>query len=344
MQKWVLKAFTQRCIGMMPARHRINRFFQERVTRSIQLTREDFENHLRRDAIHLDTYESLAGKPLGGTVLEIGTGWHPILPIAFYLCGSGPLTTVDIAANLTASHTQETIDAFLTAAHDGRLATLLPALRADRLAQFRTAAAEPWTTPAEFLAKNGITPLVSAAPYPTLKDHSTQFIVSNVALEYLSREELAILFAEFARVLSPAGVMSHDSCLMDQYHAFDASISRLNFLRFSDRVWKVISNPLIPMSRLRSPEFIEAFQRAGFEVELTNPTRVSEEELQSVPLNERFRRFSSEDLRILRGCYVSRGRRVAKDPPRHPGVLCWALSWLHELCLSADTALVAIAC
>ena len=54
MASWVLKAIAQRVIGALPYRELWNEFFQEWVTHSLRLDEQTFEEHLRKDAQHLD--------------------------------------------------------------------------------------------------------------------------------------------------------------------------------------------------------------------------------------------------------------------------------------------------
>jgi hypothetical protein len=56
----------------------------------------------------------------------------------------------------------------------------------------------------------------------------------------------------------------------DHYAAFDPSITRLNFLRYSAARWRLYSPPLQFQNRLLHPDFLERIEHAGFEpVEVT---------------------------------------------------------------------------
>lgn len=86
MASWVLKAIAQRVIGALPYRELWNEFFQEWVTHSLRLDEQVFEEHLRKDAQHLDYLRKHTREATltAFTVFELGTGWHPILPIALF--------------------------------------------------------------------------------------------------------------------------------------------------------------------------------------------------------------------------------------------------------------------
>lgn len=303
MQKWLVKAAVQRALGFAPGGARLHEWAQTHVTKSIRLSRADFEDHLRRDAAHLRYWREATGRAgVPRAALEVGTGWHPILPLALVLCGVERVDTYDVAAHLAPARNADTVGEFLAAADDGRLYDLLPDARPERVERLRAEA----TTPGDPLPRLGIFARVADGRFADVPDASADLIVSNVALEYVGGAALDRMLAEFARALAPGGAMSHDICLMDQYAAFDGRLPKLNFLRYGDAAWRVINNPFIPLARLRASDYTAAFARAGFAVELRDVRAVTREELDRVPLAARFRRYDADDLRVLRAVWVCR--------------------------------------
>src|SRR5436305_15290696 len=96
MASWLLKAAVQGAISSLPARDRLNRLLQERVTGSLTLTDEVFERKLAQCRRHLESYRTQHGT-LPGHVLELGTGWYPIIPIGLSLAGVERVTTMDVS-------------------------------------------------------------------------------------------------------------------------------------------------------------------------------------------------------------------------------------------------------
>ena len=127
-----------------------------------------------------------------------------------------------------------------------------------------------------------------------------------MALEYIPYGTLETMLRELRRVVAARGVMSHEIDLADQYAAFDNSITKFNFLRFSDRMWRLIKNPLIPLNRLRISDYRELLARARFEIIEEDLTRGTAAELSSVPLAPRFRAYSEQDLLVTRAWIVAR--------------------------------------
>src|SRR5256885_2234136 len=101
MPHWLIKSGIQRVISWLPASARWNELFQRYVTRSIDLSEKAFEGKLEEADRFLQRFrrhQPLA--PDSFTAFEIGTGWYPTLPIAFYLCGASEIHTFDIASLL----------------------------------------------------------------------------------------------------------------------------------------------------------------------------------------------------------------------------------------------------
>jgi hypothetical protein len=95
----------------------------------------------------------------------------------------------------------------------------------------------------------------------------------------------------------------------DHWQHGDRSISRVNFLRFSDSVFRwTYLNGLNYQNRLRHSEYVQMLRRAGFEI-LRDDKDVdsgSLEALKTLPLDDRFRRFTAEDLATLSSYLVAR--------------------------------------
>jgi hypothetical protein len=93
--------------------------------------------------------------------------------------------------------------------------------------------------------------------------------------------------------------MSHTIGLGDQYAAYDSRITQFNFLRFSDRLWHWLNNPIIPLNRLRINDYRQAFSESGFQVVDEISQRGDPAELARTPLAARFRASSIEDLLVF---------------------------------------------
>ena len=58
----------------------------------------------------------------------------------------------------------------------------------------------------------------------------------------------------------------HTISLDDQYAAYDSELTQFNLLHFSDRAWRWLNNPIIPLNRLRVSDYRRAFSEGGFQI------------------------------------------------------------------------------
>lgn len=272
---------------------------QKYVQRSHGMRFERFLTRLDIAVRHYDAYRRYG--PSGRqdfTALDLGTGWFPIVPIALWLCGAKQVLTFDIARHVNPSALTRTFELFRNAHDNGALQKRLPHFQEKRLKQLLDI--DPNGAPPEkVLAKIGITYRVTDLVDAALPSMSIDLIVSNAVLEYLDRDRFLRVLKHFHRLLRPDGVMNHWIDLSDEFAYFDPSISRLNFLRFSDRAWNLIVSPLLPLSRLRLTDCLEVMEEAGFELADVDAQRMSEDEFASLHLAPRFKTYPRDDIRVL---------------------------------------------
>lgn len=308
MPRWWVKAAVQRGIGWLPGRSFWNDLLQERVTRSVECTDSRFESQLQKSKTHLGYFRKYtsSSQPVPRTVLELGTGWHAVFPIAMFLAGADEVWTWDISRLLKKNRLQQALDHFVCRAQDGRLNELFPEAMAERVSRLVAAAASDWSDPYELLRQFGIRAMVGDASHTGLPAETMDLISSTVVLEFIPQDAMPGMLREFRRTASAACVTSHEVDLIDQFSYFDPSITPFNFLRYSDRTWRLINNPIIPLNRLRVADYRKCFQEAGFSLVDEVITRGDPEALATIPLAPRFARYDTEDLLALKSWFVAR--------------------------------------
>lgn len=309
MPKWWIKATVQRAIGFLPYSNLWNELFQSTVTASTRLSDARFESQLKRCREHLEVFRLFGPSPPGDrfTAFELGTGRYPIVPVGLYLCGADDIRTWDIAPLLRQHRVLHMLRRFIDYYDRGALRNLLPEARSDRIGRLRQAVEQSRRDPpGRLLERFGIRPAVGDARRSGLPAGTVDLVTSTVVLEYIPANVLTGLLAEFHRIASPRGVMSHVIDLADEYSYFDPSLSPFNFLRYSRRMWGLINNPLIPLNRLRLPDYRGLIAGAGFDVVIEECTRGEPRDLKRVPLAPKFRDFSEDDLLVLIARIVAR--------------------------------------
>ena len=246
-------------------------------------------SHLRRIGI-----DSISG----ATMCEIGTGWYPIMPVCFYLAGSRQIFSTDIHHNISESAALKAIVALephLTdIAQVARVGGSVVRERYNRLknatgldAMLDTAGITYWHG-----HQNGRMNGVPA--------RSIDIAFSNNVLEHVPANEIIALARDTAAALKPGGVVSHAVACNDHYANFDSEISFINFLQYSDEDWRKWDNGLLWQNRLRAPDFLSLCETPATPIayrhDHTHPGSI--DAIRNMRLDDRFRRYSIEDLAV----------------------------------------------
>lgn len=308
MPSWVLKAATQKILSALPAAHALNRFFQKRVTRSLDLTDDRLTAQLGRCARHLEAYVGLRGR-IPDTVLEVGTGWLPILPLGFHLCGCREIWTVDRVPLMTAVEARRTVVRLASLIRSGQLVKVLPRVIAER--EERTLAVAERASgaaPEAILEPLGIRVVVGEASGLPLGSASADLTVTNSVLEHLEEPEIEDLLRGMRRAVAPAGVASHFIDLGDHYAVFDRRIDVYNFLKFTDRTWNLVNSRVHRQNRLRISDYRRLLTSTGWSIVEESSQRGTPADLGPIPLAPRFRNYALDDLLVYRSWIAAQPR------------------------------------
>lgn len=239
----------------------------------------------------------------GKTVAEIGSGWVPMTPLLYRMAGAAKIITADVKKLMdrrTFGHAVRFIDGNLDAIADRAKFDIRPFERS-RIVY------EPSLPLPELLAANAIDYRVPFN-FENLEDGSADIIVSHSVLEHIPTDVLSRLLARCRSILRPGGLMVHNIDLSDHFQQYDKSISRLNFLRYEDSLWKWTQlGSHLYMNRLRRFEYLDMFDDAGFKVlSATAGTRPdTTAELQTMPICSRYRNVPLDELAILSSTVVA---------------------------------------
>jgi SAM-dependent methyltransferase len=300
--RWLAKAALQRLLGTLPQGERLNYVLQRHVLRSFPVGDAGLRQKFARAVSHAGSYETHGpGVPLGdATFFEFGAGWDLAIPVSYALLGVGRQILVDIRPSARLELVNTTIAAY---------EQLRPELEETAGRPLRVLGG-PVASLAELEPRFGIRYLAPCDARDTgLPAASVELVSSTDTCEHIPGPDLAEIFAECRRLLRPGGVFSCRIDLQDHYSYFDPSLSRYHFLRFSDPVWALVNSPLHFQNRLRAPEYLGLVREAGFELVVENPSGPSEqgrELLSALPLAERFRGFSLDELGVTILSFVAR--------------------------------------
>lgn len=246
---WWLKAAVQGALSQLPQPQRFNRMLQRYVTRSLQLRPQTFARKWERAQQHLQHWGDARDRK-ATVAVELGTGWHPIVPVGLALLGVEQVYTLDINPMISPRTLGEVLRAYAAGLDSGAVAVSGP-----RATLLQSVARAPIVDVDETLARLGVAALVVDARNTGLPAASVDLFVSNNTLEHVPADTIAAVFGEYARISAVDGVMSHFVDMSDHYAGFDRTITVYNFLRFSDAVWRMFNNELQYQNRLRVTDF-----------------------------------------------------------------------------------------
>jgi SAM-dependent methyltransferase len=243
------------------------------------------------DAVEL----AALARPAGKIVLEFGSGWNPVLPLIFRLAGATRVVLTDQERLLDRALVLQAIDAVGAEWSGIRDALGLPDEALDVL-QVDRALSLP-----DLLTALGLS---YAAPFDpaAIPAGSIDIVVSRAVLEHVPEYVLARILQNFRRILAPGGLMLHRIDMSDHWEHDDKSISRVNFLRYSDAVWRFTELSWGNVqNRLRRADYVKMFERAGLrDVTATGePHGPSLTALRSLQVAPRFRGMPHQELAII---------------------------------------------
>ncbi len=235
-----------------------------------------------------------ASVDLCADVLEIGSGWLPVIPLLFRLAGARSLTLTDIER--------------LMDAHTNDLARRAVAARAvDVAAALRITEAAVHAGLADPFAPRYLAPW---QPERT-PSASADIIVSRAVFEHIPAADLKSLMFQCRRIIRPSGAMCHAIDNSDHWQHRDKRLSRINMLRYDEAslLWRLAClNPQNYQNRLRHSDYSLLFRETGWRVmaEDGEVDRGALQDAAALPLAPRFRGMPAADLATITSWFVVR--------------------------------------
>lgn len=262
-KKWVLKAIVQKVISYVPFSFRINYLFQRYITKRVVLTEEfllTMIGHFRE----IEQYWMSNGKTIKDMrIVELGTGWHPVIPLLYHLCGARSVITIDLRSLLRSENLKDLIR-LLSEMHANGHLDGLPII-AERL-QAQQSLLVSDASASAMLESIQIKVWVGDARSLDLPDGSAEGVSSINVLEHVDETQIVPILEELCRLTVPKGLHYHAIGTYDHFVHIDPTISKFNYLKYSQKTWKRIDNRIQPQNRLRLSWFRDCLEELGLEV------------------------------------------------------------------------------
>jgi len=239
--------------------------------------------------------------PIEGKIFfEVGTGHNAIIPVGFFLSGAKRVVTVDLYRRLDNDIMKSSL--FYLAKNRNFIKSLYsditnPTIINERLDLL----SEYWSAPRQFIKMANIQYLAPAdAANTNLLNNSIDYHISINTLEHIQYEVIRNIFFEAKRILKDSGIAIHFIDMSDHFEHQDKSISKINFLRFSDNEWSYVAgNQFAYCNRLRVNDYLNLFNELKFNIVHIEKI-IDENSMNKIQdgfkINKKFNSYKLEDI------------------------------------------------
>lgn len=231
-------------------------------------------------------------------VYEIGTGWHPYTPLAFYLAGARLIETVDVNPWLSRRSARTAVVA--ARPHLNWFANSLELNLEEIQNRYERVHQQAGTLNDLLSSMNCRYTCPGDATCSGLKADTVDFVVSSNVLEHVPEPILKGMATESQRILKPGGLAVHRFNPGDHYANDDSRVTTGHFLQFSEEQWQKYGDGLAYHNRLRCPQYSRIFRDADFllliEKTRVDPVVLDQIQGKTLPIHEKFKKFPPEDL------------------------------------------------
>lgn len=307
---WKVKAAVQKTMNILPGEiSREGYYFAQR--RFGSLRRFNPEKHLSAAVSTWNHIKKLGYDPSGKVFFEVGTGRIPLFPVTYWLLGAGKIITLDLNKYLKPELLMESVR-YIANNKNTVQGLLGPGIKNNRMRALLDFAGKAPFKPGPFLKTCRIEYTAPADAAETgLPESSVDFHTSYTVFEHIPEEEIKKILEEGNRITRNSGVFAHTIDYSDHFAVSDKNISSINFLRFSERKWRIYAgNRYMYMNRLRHDDYIRLFESAGHRIldaeTAANPSLFEILERGELRLDEAFRKKKKDIIAITGARLISR--------------------------------------
>lgn len=307
MKKWILKAIVQKTISYFPYKEKVNFLFQKYVTKGVYLDDQHFKYKLDALRDHIKYYKKHSSTSRqDALVLELGTGWYPIVPTMLYLNDFKKTISIDISNWMNLDRQIIAFQKIIEYYDKGLLANYADDINPEKITILRNICKNRENYTIDEVNKLiSLEYMLMDATSLNFKDGTFDLICSNNTFEHVYKEILRGILKEFKRVLKRDGVMSHFIDLSDHFAHLDSTINIYHFLRFGKKKWGLIDNSIQPQNRMRWKDYLEMYAELGIEVKEEDYREGSTDLLSEVDVHEEYSEYLPEELAISHGYVIS---------------------------------------
>lgn len=215
------------------------------------------------------------------TVLELGSGWAPIIPYFFtHFADVARVATYDINEHYD-SKTIAKLNAYYKSNYQIDIAS----------------------ENGKYALPSNVTyyPKTNLADENTKLNEHIDLVFSRFVLEHIPPEDLLKIHQSFAKILPKSAYILHMISPSDHRAYNDKSLSYYDFLKYSPKEWKQHHTKFDYHNRLRLPNYLEIFEKAGYEVvsldyDTCDKNSEKYRKFKELTLHKDFQEYTEEEL------------------------------------------------
>jgi SAM-dependent methyltransferase len=300
--RWQVKCLIDNCKELLPLQDHLRTWKRKLVGYEANTRHQPgaLANGLRQ----VNWLRQYMGTLDGAAILEIGTGWEPLIPLVYRLAGARIVYLTD-STNLICEESLNATLEFLSKSRD----EICPVLDISGLEFDDLLAGAHSGDGLELRLKTLKIPYLAPCDCRSLNlgDGSLDIISSRAVLEHIPETIIREIFRESKRLLKRGGVMCHIVDNSDHWEHVDKTISRVNFLQHSERVMRfTCRNPFNYQNRLRHQDYLSLFEEEGFRI-VREEREIDPEAIKLLPkmkLAAHFKERPHEDLATVTSFFL----------------------------------------
>jgi len=293
---WRLKVLIQFILALLPGGEKINYLLQYMIgTHSPGKKAKRIVEIIKRIQF-ISQYSGIEGK----TIVEIGTGWDAVGAVLFYLMGAKICYTYDHVPHVRFKLVRQLVGLIENRLAEIQAIVSIPApVLQGRLLKLKKA-----TRLQDLFSRANIIYFAPGDASKTgLPGKSVDVVFSYAVLEHVPEEAINAINVESKRILKENGIAYHLIGLHDHYVKFSKKISKVNFLKYSEKWWVFwVKNKISYHNRLREKQFIDIFKSHGAQIKSTrNESKASDIEiLKGMKIDKQFAGMTYEELAVYK--------------------------------------------
>jgi hypothetical protein len=273
--RWYIKAIIQKAIGVLPFATQLNYFFQKNITKRVVLNDwffDDIITHYLQFKKLLIEHTAIKNYD-ETTFLELGTGWHPIMPLLFSLENAKEVCSADLNFHVRKENVLRLISFFEKRKVTNFFNENNIIINEERWQQLLKIKYELQKLSApSFIKWNELFDSLNIKFYEgdaaQLNFDNKKFDIcfSVNTLEHIYQPMLQNILSNYVKHTNDKAYHLHVIDMNDHFSHMDTTITKYNYLQFSKEQWKIIDNNLQPQNRLRITDFEKIWEQINLQL------------------------------------------------------------------------------